>query len=216
MYSVGDTLPVDELEPGTYLLAGPAMSGKYDLLLSFVTEGVEAGDGALFVTTNEDASGVIGDVEDRVGEVPETVRLVDCVSERQGGGSLPADRVEYVSSPADLTGIGIGVSEQLRRFANSDVERTWVAFYSLSTLLMYADLETVFRFLHVLTGRVDSIEGIGFFAIDPTTHDESTVNTLKQLFDGMIELRDGSDGPEVRLVGVGERSTDWVPKQALD
>ena len=216
MYSVGDTLPVEDLEPGTYLLAGPAMSGKYDLLLSLITEGIEGGDGALFVTTNDDASGVIGDIEERVGELPGNVRLVDCVTERQGAGSLPADRVEYVSSPADLTGIGIGVSEQLRRFAHSDVERTRVAFYSLSTLLMYADLETVFRFLHVLTGRVDSIDGIGVFAIDPTTHDESTINTLKQLFDGMIELRDGNDGREVRLVGIGEGSTDWVPQPQID
>jgi len=210
MYSVGDSLPVDDLEQGTYLLAGPAMSGKYDLLLSLVTEGIEAGDGALFVTTNDDASGVIDAIEEQVGELPANVRLVDCVSERQGGGSLPADRVEYVSSPADLTGIGIGVSEQLRRFAHSDVERTRMAFYSLSTLLMYADLETVFRFLHVLTGRVDSIGGMGVFAIDPTTHDESTKNTLKQLFDGVIELRDGSAGREVRLVGVDGETTDWV------
>lgn len=212
MYSVGDTLPVEDLEPGTYLLSGPAMSGKYGLLLSLVTEGIEAGDGALFVTTNEDADGVIEDVEERLGHLPDNLRLVDCVSERQGGGSLPADQVEYVSSPADLTGIGIGVSEQLRRFAQSDVEQTRMAFYSLSTLLMYAELETVFRFLHVLTGRVDSIGGIGVFAIDPTTHEESTVNTLKQLFDGMIELRDGTDGREVRLVGFGEASTEWVPQ----
>jgi len=212
MYSVGDSLPVEDLAPGTYLLAGPAMSGKYDLLLSLMAEGIEAGDGALFVTTNDDAGGVIDDIEDRVGDLPENVRLVDCVSERQGAGSLPSDRVEYVSSPADLTGIGIGVSEQLRRLANSDVERTRMAFYSLSTLLMYADLETVFRFLHVLTGRVDGIGGIGVFAIDPTTHDEGTINTLKQLFDGMIELRDGSDGRELRLVGIGEDSTGWVPQ----
>ncbi|HKJ58876.1 MAG TPA: hypothetical protein VKA37_06585, partial [Halobacteriales archaeon] len=82
MYSVGDSLPVEDLAPGTYLLAGPAMSGKYDLLLSLMAEGIEAGDGALFVTTNDDAGGVIDDIEDRVGDLPENVRLVDCVSER--------------------------------------------------------------------------------------------------------------------------------------
>jgi len=212
MYSVGDTLPVDDLEPGSYLLAGPAMSGKYDLLTSFAVEGIRSGDGALFVSTNEDAGGVIGDVEDRLGEVPDRLRLVDCVSERGGGDALPADHVEYVSSPGDLTGIGIAVSEQLRRFDDSDVERTRVAFYSLSTLLMYAELETVFRFLHVLTGRIGSIDAVGVFAVDPTTHDESTVNTLKQLFDGMIELREGGNGREVRLVGMDGGTTDWVPQ----
>jgi len=212
MYPVGDTLPVADLDPGTYLLAGPAMSGKYDLLLSLVAEGIEAGDGGLFVTTNDDAGEVIEDVETRLGHLPDALRLVDCVSERQGGAGLSPEKVEYVSSPADLTGIGIGVSEQLRRFAESDVERTRVGFYSLSTLLMYAQLETAFRFLHVLTGRIDSIDGLGVFAIDPTTHEKSTVNTLKQLFDGMIELRDGGDGREVRLVGVADASPGWVPR----
>ena len=211
MYSVGDSLPVDDLDPGTFLLSAPAMSGKYDLLLSLVAEGIEAGDGCLFVSTNEDAADVIGDVESRLGRHPETLRLVDSVTERQGGGSLPAERVEYVSSPADLTGLGIAVSEQLRRIVESDAERTRLAFYSLSTLLMYAELETVFRFLHVLTGRVDSVDGLGVFAIDPSTHDESTVNTLKQLFDGMIELRDGAGGREIRLVGVEESPTEWAP-----
>lgn len=209
MYSVGDTLPVEDLDPGTYLLSGPAMSGKYDLLLSLVTEGLAAGEGALVVSTNEDAVGIIEDVEDRLGRLPKDLRLVDCVSEQQGAISLPPDQVEYVSSPADLTGIGIGVSEQLRRFAQSDVDRTRVAFYSLSTLLMYAELETVFRFLHVLTGRIDSIDGVGVFAIDPTTHEESTVNTLKQLFDGMVELRNEGNGREVRLVGVPDTTSEW-------
>ena len=211
MYSAGHTLPVDDLDPGTFLLSAPAMSGKYDLLLSLTVEGIEAGDGCLFVSTNEDADDVIGDVETRLGHHPENFRLVDSVTERQGGGSHPADLVEYVSSPADLTGLGIAVSEQLRRIVESDAERTRVAFYSLSTLLMYAELETVFRFLHVLTGRVDSIDGLGVFAIDPSTHEESTVNTLKQLFDGMIELREGSGGREIRIVGVEDAPTEWAP-----
>jgi KaiC/GvpD/RAD55 family RecA-like ATPase len=212
MYSVGDTVPVDTLAPGTYLVSGPAMSGKYDLLLSLLTEGIESDEGALVVTTNEDAGDVLDDVQERLGRLPERLRLVDCVSERQGESPLPSDRIEYVSSPADLTGIGIGVSEQLRRFAEVDVTRTRVAFYSLSTLLMYAELETAFRFLHVLTGRIDGIDGLGAFAIDPTTHEPSTVNTLKQLFDGMIELRDEESGREVRLIGVGDGPTEWIPQ----
>ncbi len=74
---------------------------------------------------------------------------------------------------------------------------------------MYAELETVFRFVHVLAGRIDSIDGIGFFVIDPTTHDESTVNTLKQLFNGMIEIRD--DGHrEIRFAGIPDTPSDWT------
>ena len=211
-YDVGDSLPVEELRGGSYLLAGPAMAGKYELMLDFLAEGDEHGESLLFVTANESADPLLEDVEERLGYVPDRLRVVDCVSERQGTeGRFPAERVEYVSSPADLTGIGIGISEQLRRFDAEGVDRTRVCFYSLSTLLMYAELETVFRFLHVLSGRVDSIGAIGLFALDPTIHEPSAVNTLKQLFDGVIEIRyDG--GPQARLVGVPGGSEEWVPR----
>lgn len=213
MYSTADSLPTDSLDTGSYLLAGPAMSGKYDLLVDLLTEGLANDEAGLFVTTNQDAEAVFEDFEGRVGQHADALRFVDCVSDRQGGPSpFDSEMVEYVSSPADLTGIGIGVSEQLRRTAEADYRRTRVGFYSLSTLLMYAELETVFRFLHVLTGRIESIEGLGMFAIDPTTHDRSTINTLKQLYDGVIELRAESDTLEVRLVGIGESAGDWVSR----
>lgn len=211
MYAVDDTLPVAELEAGSYLLSGPAMSGKYELLIDIIIEGFSHDDGALIVTTNDGAQKIVRDIESHDIELPDQFRIVDCVTEQQGGTDrFSEDRVEYVSSPADLTGIGIGVSEQLRRFADADVERTRVGFYSLSTLLMYAELETVFRFLHVLSGRVESINGLGLFAIDPSTHEADVVNTLKQLFDGMIELRDADAGPQVRIVGVPNVSKDWT------
>ena len=212
MFEVGDSLPVEELQAGSYLLAGPAMSGKYELMLDFVEEGVQRGDAVLVVTTNESAGPILEDLEERLGTLPDQLRIVDCVAERQGAeGRYPPERVEYVSSPADLTGIGIGVSEQLRRFDASEAERTRICFYSLSTPLMYAELETVFRFLHVLAGRVDTMGGLGLFALDPTTHEESTVSTLKQLFDGVIEVKvDGE--PQARLVGVPGGDTDWMPR----
>lgn len=210
MYSVGDALPVSQLDPGAFLLVGPAMSGKYQLLLDILAAGFESGDAGLFVTTNEGAPSLFSDVESEIGAVPETLRVVDCISE-QGGGTTdyPDEQVEYVTSPGDLTGIGIGTSEQLRRFAEADAERVRICFHTLSTLLMYSEIETVFRFVHVLTGRVDSIGALGLFAIDPTTHPEGDINTLKQLFDGMIELREGEDGPEARVLGVPEAADEW-------
>jgi len=211
MYTVGDSLPIDELEPAAILVTGPAMSGKYELLLKFIVEGSSYGEGELIISTNESAKGVFSDIEDRAGSVPPALRLVDCISEQQSAGDrFPSDQVEYVNSPGDLTGLGIGASEQLRRFVEEDTERVRVAFHSLSTLLMYSDIETVFRFMHVLIGRLDGIEGLGLFTIDPTTHDEGTVNTLKQIFDAAIELREGENGTEVRFVGIDETTDGWV------
>ncbi len=211
MYDVGDSLPINEIEPGTYVLAGPAMSGKYDLLLDIIVDGLTQDEGSLFVSTNDDAESIFEGIQDRYDQSLDLLRMVDCVSERQmGHGQFPQERVEYVNSPADLTGLGIDVSEQLRQFAEGEVQLTRIAFHSVSTLLMYSELETVFRFLHVLTGRVDSVDGLGFFSLDPTTHDEGDVNTIKQLFDGMVEVRSVNTGRQVRFVGIEGAPEGWI------
>jgi KaiC/GvpD/RAD55 family RecA-like ATPase len=211
MHDVGDSLPVDALPPESILVSAPAMSGKYGLVLEFLLEGDRRGEGGLFVTTNESVVSIIPDFEELSGGAPESLRFVDCVSEQQSVEErFPEDRVEYVASPGDMTGIGIGVSEQLRRFAGEEADRTRVVFDSLSTLLMYSEVETVFRFLHVLTGRIDGVDAAGLFTIDPTTHDDETVNTLKQLFDGAIELRDGDGGSEIRFLGLPDTPDGWI------
>jgi hypothetical protein len=58
----------------------------------------------------------------------------------------------------------------------------------------------VFRFLHVFTGRIQSVDGLGLFCIDSTAHDERTMNTLKQLFDGIVTTDEDAE-PSIRLPG---------------
>jgi hypothetical protein len=82
---------------------------------------------------------------------------------------------------------------------------------SISTLLMYSNLETVFRFLHVFTGRIRSIDGLGIFVLDSAMHDEKEYTTLRQLFDGVVEVEADDDGvSRVRVVGLSDNPTEWV------
>nr|QNO43346.1 hypothetical protein NDOAFLJG_00001 [Methanosarcinales archaeon ANME-2c ERB4]QNO44059.1 hypothetical protein HGNNPDAA_00001 [Methanosarcinales archaeon ANME-2c ERB4] len=40
-------------------------------------------------------------------------------------------------------------------------------------------------------------------------HDEKTIVTLKQLFDGMIEIREREEGYQIRAVGFTPKPTPW-------
>ncbi len=100
-----------------------------------------------------------------------------------------------VSSPADLTGIGIKLGNFLDDWA--DDHQLVLCFHTLTTFLQYAELRAVFRFLHVLTGRVAGADGVAHYHLDPTAHDEKTVNTLLALFDAVVEL-DEDDRWQVR------------------
>lgn len=200
MYDLGPDLQT-EIPPGTnLLLAGPPMTGKYSLGLDALATGTAAGDGVILVTTKDAGDHVLEQYAGRISLDDRPVAVVDCVSHQQETEEVDDDRISYVSSPVDLTGVGIEVSEYLRAFSDDrGVERNRLMLYSLSTLLMYSDLQTVFRFLHVFTGRIQSVDGLGLFSIDTESHDDRTLNTLKQLFDGVVTTAEDSE-PTVRLI----------------
>ncbi len=199
MYDVG---PLEtEIEPGSnVLISGPSMSGKRDLALDVLAEGTDGGEGSIFVTTKDGADRVLELYENRTPYQGKPVAVVDCVTRQQGVGDVREDdRIKYASSPVDMTRIGIQLSEFLEAFYQErNIRQNRVALHSLSTLLMYSDLQTVFRFLHVFTGRIQSVDGLGLYVIDSSAHDDQTMNTLKQLFDGVVRLDENGER-EIRL-----------------
>ncbi len=211
MYNLGKTFSEMEVSPGTNLLvAGPPMTGKRNLALDVLAQGGRTDDGAIIVTTKDSGEHVLSEYESRL-DTSLPVGVIDCVSKQQGMNHRRADRVAFASSPVDMTGIGIKLSKFLQEFYDLGTRANRIAFDSLSTLLMYSNLQTVFRFLHVFTGRVQSAEALGLFIIDSTAHDGKTMSTLRQLFDGEIEVReaDGNES-EIRLKGVGS-TFGWQP-----
>ncbi len=54
----------------------------------------------------------------------------------------------------------------------------------------------------MFTGRIQSADALGVYVIDSTAHDTQTMNTLKQLFDGIIEIEE-SDGDEPEITTAG-------------
>jgi KaiC/GvpD/RAD55 family RecA-like ATPase len=214
MYGLGEVCPGVEVEPGTNLLvAGPPMTGKRDLAFEILAHGSRRGDGTIVVTTKDGGEDVREDLRELLGrDDGGPLGVVDCVSKQQGMNPSQSDDITYASSPKDMTGIGIQLSEFLQKFyKDGGIKRNRILLHSLSTLLMYSNLQTVFRFLHVFTGRVQSADALGVFVIDSTAHDKQTMSTLQQLFDGQIEVREADDGgSELRVRGIGD-NTDWQP-----
>jgi KaiC/GvpD/RAD55 family RecA-like ATPase len=214
MYELGGPFPETSVSPGANLLvSGPPMTGKRALALDVLAHGTRQGDGAIVVTTKDGGERLLADYRELVPGVDEPlVGVVDCVTRQQGMGSVSnQELLRYASSPVDLTGIGIEFSELLRTFYRErGRERNRALLHSLSTLLMYSNLQTVFRFLHVFTGRVQSAEALGLYVVDATAHDEQTTSTLKQLFDGVVEVRERDDGGRAaRVAGLPDADGDW-------
>ncbi|WP_254763423.1 RAD55 family ATPase [Natrinema marinum] len=207
MYDLADVLPGVEIDPGAnVLIAGPPLTGKRRIAFDILASGANRGDGSIVVTTKDSADKVLESFDGHLSEGAEPdIGVVDCVTKQRGIGTIDDDpRIKYASSPVDMTGIGIKLSEFLQEFYEGrGLTENRVLLHSVSTLLMYSDLQTVFRFLHVFTGRIQSADAMGVYVIDSTAHDDQTMNTLKQLFDGVLELEEATDGeePEIRTAG---------------
>jgi len=104
----------------------------------------------------------------------------------------PVD-IRSVSSPRDLRRIGIVASRILSEW-EEDPGPTTVCFHSLSDVLSLTDdQQRLFRFLHVLHGRIQSADARAHYHLDPSQHDEDSVRTFGSLFDAMISFEaDGS------------------------
>jgi hypothetical protein len=205
-YTFGADVPLNPVPAGrTVLISGSSVAGARRLLLRLIAPADET-EGAVVVETNGTGRQVLADCPT---DVIETVGVVDCVSFQQGAGDLP-DQVRGVSTPGDLTGIGMRVSALYELLHGSDVDRVRAGLNSLTTLLTYSDLRTVSRFTHTLTGRVAASDGFGALVIDPEAVDEQTVGTLTQFCDGRIDLREGDESPQLRAKGLVDQPTGWV------
>jgi KaiC/GvpD/RAD55 family RecA-like ATPase len=125
-------------------------------------------------------------------------------------GAADTENIKRASSPVDLTGIGVKISQFFEEMLiKKKKQQVHLCINSLSTILMYSNIQTVFRFLHVFTGRVKAANGFGLYVVEDEMHDAQTIATLKQLFDGMIEIKAVGDAYAMRVVGMTSKPTPW-------
>ncbi|MFC6974970.1 hypothetical protein ACFQL1_10225 [Halomicroarcula sp. GCM10025709] len=103
-----------------------------------------------------------------------------------GADSLSSVSIDSVSTPSDLTGLGITLSQRL-----SDCEDVVVCFDSLTAVLQYVELEPLYEFLHAVVGHLHAADARAHFHLDPSAHDSQTVDAVTSLFDAAVYVRDG-------------------------
>ncbi|MFB6117999.1 MAG: DICT sensory domain-containing protein [Halosegnis sp.] len=203
--------PLESLSPDRRLLVvAPAMLGTRRLTDRYLVGGLERGATCVLVTTDTAADRAT----ERLAAATETddaisrLGVVDATG--QSPDSAADDNVESVGSPADLTGIGIAFQRLFERLgAGTGTPR--VVVDSLSTLIVYSDVERVYRFTNTLTNLLDQVDAGGRFLMQPDAG-SNHVDQLEALFEGRIDVRDhdGEGPPEYRLMGIGD-DRDWHP-----
>jgi len=194
------------------MLIGPPMSGKEAILNHIVYHGAAKNENAVItVTTRESAAHILDWFKDNKLTLPMSrIGIVDCVTKTLGGAAVESENIKIASSPVDLTGIGVKISQFFEEFyMKKNTRKIQLHINSLSTILMYSNIQTVFRFLHVFTGRIKAAGALGIYVRESGMHDEQAIATLKQLFDGMIEIKSENDKNLIRVIGISPKPTPW-------
>ncbi|MFD1598647.1 DUF7504 family protein [Halobellus rarus] len=131
-----------------------------------------------------------------LGNAPEAAAVI--TTPELAGGNLD-DRdidVETVASPSNLTGIGVKSTPYLSQWDDA-----LTVVESLTVPLRYTDTQSVYKFVHVLTSRLQATDAAGQFYLDPAVEDERTVELFKTLFDAVVECEVDTDG--------GDPTVEW-------
>jgi len=142
--------------------------------------------------------------DQHVGTAPGDAAVVDVAADTRSAGAAEtvsgkplADttftpRVEEVTTPSDLTTLGVRITDCLNDWdVQATTRQTVACFESITTLLQYADRERTFKFLHVLTDHFASADATAHYHLDPTVPDEETLEMLITLFDVVCEYDQG-------------------------
>ncbi|MFB6189410.1 MAG: hypothetical protein ABEI57_05970 [Halapricum sp.] len=203
-----DRLPIEPLPAGTnVLVTGSPLDGAREILFELLARTSEE-EGLIFVTADTDYQSAVETYEDRASAFdPSRMCVIDATQAPEGAENAS---VRYVSSPSDLTGIGIEFSSLYESLRASGLDQIRFGLDSISTLLIYADgFRPVYRFLHTITSRIRTADGLGVFTIDPDAVEDEAFATVAQSFDVRVDVRDGEDGPEFRLQGHEGRPEGW-------
>ena len=125
--------------------------------------------------------------------------------------SVDLSSVESTTVRADdLTRLGIEIHERVVDGPEYEPGQLRLCFDSLVPLVSRCDTETVFRFLHLVTGSIDRSRAMGHYHL-PVSRNAESVRTLEPLFDAVVELRTEAGRPQQRWhIPEKALTTDWL------
>jgi KaiC/GvpD/RAD55 family RecA-like ATPase len=183
------------------LIEGPPASGKQAIVYAMVRQGLEDGEGVILVPTMETGGNVLASYNHI-----KDLRIIDCMSRPMGLDEPDTANVKHVNGPADLTGMGVWAGRLMEEFKGRPVR---MCIDSISTLLMYSSLPVIFRFIHLLNGKVAAAGGLSVGVVDVGMHDEKTMASLRQLYRAALELKEADNACKIRAVGLASGPTPW-------
>lgn len=106
----------------------------------------------------------------------------------RGDQSLPVEVIQ-LDGATNLPKLGQRTSQVLDEYEQTDGKISF-EFDILADLIRTFDLQQVFKFLHILTARLEEATALSHFHVDARDVPDSSLNVLEQVFDIRLTAKD--------------------------
>ncbi|MBX0286853.1 DUF7504 family protein [Haloarcula salinisoli] len=201
----------DGVAPGTNILvSGATDSGARSVALGLTAVESYRNESQLLLSADVCGRELL-DEADAVTDTldPSRTAVIDC------SGTADEDhRFDQLAAPIDGPGDLIAIETEFgtlyEKLRQSGYARVRIGVFSISSLLSHSDLQTVSRFVHMLTGRVIATGDLGVFHIDSSLHPDVAVDVFEHFCDLRVEVRRTEEGEvQVRTGAPGAELDEW-------
>ena len=138
----------------------------------------------LIITVNQPQK-VLAKMYTKEGITPEQYYVIDAVTQYSGGACIPAPRVKYVNNPANLTDLGIAITELIKQIPE---EKKCIMFDSVSMLLIHIPTVTASKFLHFVVNKLKLSEISGIFLCVDKGLDPVVLSQMSAFVDKIVDF----------------------------
>jgi hypothetical protein len=139
----------------------------------------------LVITTNQPYD-VLKKNYEKNGIDMEKIFIVDTVTKyAQGHEHEPVKNCRFVSNPADMTAIGIAVTESLSGLKGKKVS---LLFDSVNSMLIYISSQNITRFVHFITNKLRLMNFSGMFLAVEKGLDPDVLTQLTTFVDEVFDI----------------------------
>jgi KaiC/GvpD/RAD55 family RecA-like ATPase len=176
-------------------LAGDISRGKNLLLrlttadrlktdnIDIVKTMVDQGYHVIIITTNQ-PSEVLKKNYERAGIDISKMYFIDAITSYAIGTTPPGEQdVRFISSPSNLTDLGIAITGALNEFS---YKKPCIVFDSVSTMLIYLPSASISKFIHYISNRLRLIDTPGIFLAVMKGLDPMMISNLSTFMDEII------------------------------
>jgi hypothetical protein len=140
----------------------------------------------LVVTTNQ-PSDILKKNYEKNGIPLDRIHFVDTVTKyAMGRDPLPAKNCWFVNNPANLTDIGIAITQTLQVLEGKKV---CLLFDSVSSMLIYLSSQNITKFIHFVTNKLRILNFAGIFLVVEKGIDPDVLDQLKSFVDVVVDVQ---------------------------